>query len=209
VRASRRICHESPLVGDVDPQERFERFPRDFTMKGMFFSRLLELDPALNGVKLLDRMSVTLRARPALGRYLPFSDYPQVDYSRLAYEIAIAREPKVDAVEAMRRLARLDIETFASSKLGTVVFALVGDDPLEALLKLPDMYRMSLRGGEVKARLTARDVVELEYSEFYGWLDCYPIGHLEALVAHFGRGCEIEYDLDTENAGRFHVHLLP
>lgn len=209
MRASRRVEYDRPLVGDVDPEERFERFPRDFTMKGMFFSRLLDLeDTSLRG-PLLERMSVQLRARPALGRYLPFSDYPQVDYSRLAYEIAIERNPRVDPVEAMRRLARLDIATFAASKLGTVVFALVGDDPIDALLKLPDMYRMSLRGGEVFATLSSRDVVELSYRDFYGWLDCYPIGHIEALLSHFERRCEIEYDLDSEYAGRFHVHLSP
>lgn len=209
MRASRRVEYDRPLVGDVDPQERFERFPRDFTMKGMFFSRLLDLEESSVRGPLLERMSVQLRARPALGRYLPFSDYPQVDYSRLAYEIAIERNPRVEPVEAMRRLARLDIATFAASKLGTVVFALVGDSPVDALLKIPDMYRMSLRGGEVFATLSSRDVVELSYRDFYGWLDCYPIGHIEALLTHFGRRCEIEYDLDTEYAGRFHVHLLP
>lgn len=209
MRASRRIDYDVPLVGDVDPDERFERFPTGFTMKGMFFSRLLELEPTIEGPRLLDRMTVPLVARPALGRYLPFSDYPQVDYSRLAWHIAITREPAVDGVEAMRRLARLDVATFAASRLGTVVFALVGDDPLQALLKLPDMYRMSLRGGEVKAQLTSRDVVELTYTDFYGWLDCYPIGHIEALCRHFGRKAQIEHDLDDELCGRFHVHLLP
>ncbi len=209
MRASRRVAYDRPLVGHVDAEERFERFPRDFTMKGMFFSRLLDLEASSARGPLLERASVRLRARPALGRYLPFSDYPQVDYSRLAYEIAIARHPTVDPVEAMRLLARLDIETFASSKLGTVVFALVGDDPIGALLKLPDMYRMSLRGGEVFATLSSRDVVELSYRDFYGWLDCYPIGHIEALLGHFDRRCEIEYDLDSEFAGRFHVHLFP
>lgn len=203
MRASRRIEYESPLVGDVDPDERFSRFPDGFTMKGMFFSRLLELGPP----NLLDRLGPELRGRPALGRYLPFSDYPQVDYSRLAYHIAITRETRVDPVEAMRRLARVDISTFAASKIGTVIFALVGDDVMEALLKLPDMYRMSLHGGRVAAKLSSRDVVELEYTEFYGWLDCYPVGHIEALVAHFSRRCQIEYDLDSESAGRFHVHV--
>ena len=209
MRASRRIEHDVPLVGDVDPAERFERFPAGFTMKGMFFSRLLELEPATDGPRLLDRMSIELAVRPTLGRYLPFSDYPQVDYSRLAWQIATAREPAVDGVEAMRRLARLDVATFAASRLGTVVFALVGDDPVQALLKLPDMYRMSLRGGAVTARLTSPDVVELAYVDFYGWLDCYPIGHIEALCQHFGRRAQIEYDLDDELCGRFHVHLSP
>lgn len=204
MRANRRVAVDRPLVGEVDAEERFALFPPEFTMKGMFFSRLMELAPPGS----LERTLPRLVARPALGRYLPFSDYPQVDYSRLAHHIATQREPEVDPVEAMRRLARADVTTFATSKLGMVVFALVGDDVVEALLKLPDMYRMSLRGGEVHASLTARDTVQLEYEDFYGWLDCYPIGHIEALTAHFGRKCEIEYDLDGHASGRFHVHLL-
>lgn len=204
MRASRRIAFDRPLVGEVDPEERFALFPPDFTMKGMFFSRMLELAPP----GALDRTLPQLHARPTLGRYLPFADYPQVDFSRLAHHVATLREPGVDTVEAMRRLARLDVGTFAASRLGSVVFALLGGTVTEALQKLPEMYRISLRGGEVRARALGPREVELAYTDFYGWLDCYAVGHVEALVAHFGARCELEYDLDGLSAGRFHVHLL-
>lgn len=204
MKASRRIAFDRSLVGEVDPEERFVLFPSGFTMKGMFFSRMLDLAPP----GALDRTLPQLTARPSLGRYLPFSDYPQVDFSRLAHHVAVLREPRVDTVEAMRRLARVDVGTFAASRLGSVIFALLGDDVKDALLKLPDMYRISLRGGEVRARVLDRDVVELSYNDFYGWLDCYAVGHIEALVGHFGRTCELELDLDSLSAGRFRVHLV-
>ena len=199
----RRITRETALVGTVDAEERFERFPSYFTAKGMFFARMMELGSDSTWRAVLPR----LKKRPALGRYLPFSDYPQEDFSRLAHAVAVQKQPAVDVVEAMRRLGRVDVSTFAKSSLGSVVFALVAGDVRSALMKLPDMYRMSLKGGEVVATLDAPDVVTLRFKDFYGWLDCYPVGQIEGLVAHYGRAVEIETDLANETTGTYRVHL--
>lgn len=200
---SRRIRPDTPLVGDVNAEDRFERFPSHFTMKGMFFSRMIDL----GGERAYRSIEERLLKKPSLGRYLPFSDYPQVDFSRLAHAVAIARNPNVDNVEAMRRLAREDIATFARSGVGSVMLALVGSDPISALMKLPDMYRASLRGGEVKAELESAHIVRLTYVDFYGWLDCYPIGHIEGLAEHLGRSCEIEMHSERDTAATFRVHI--
>lgn len=202
-RRALRIRADVPLVGDVDAEERFARFPDSFRMKGMFFSRMI----ALGGHATFLEIQPRLRDKPRLGRYLPFSDYPQVDFSRLAHHVAVTRYPNVDVVEAMRRLAREDVRTFAASAVGSVMLALVGGDPRTALLKLPDMYAASLKGGEVTARLLADGAVELSYRSFYGWLDCYPIGHIEGLAAHCGRGCEIEAEAASELDAVLRVHL--
>ena len=163
-------------------------------MKGMFFNRMV----ALGGARAYADVESRLVKRPALGRYLPFSDYPQVDFSRLAHRAAITKYPRLDVVEAMRRLAREDIQTFAESAVGSVMLALVGRDPRVGLLKLPEMYRASLKGGEVSARQLSADVIELAYRDFYGWLDCYPIGHIEGLIAHCGQRSEIEVEARSE-----------
>lgn len=202
-RRAQRIRADVPLVGDVDAEERFERFPPGYTTKGMFFSRLL----ALGGEDTYAQMESRLAKRPQLGRYLPFSDYPQVDFSRLAHHVALARFPDQDVVEAMRRLAREDLRAFAASALGSVMFALVGSDPKVALLKLPDMYAASLKGGSVRAKELGPGVIELSYTDFYGWLDCYPIGHIEGLAMHCDRSCEIEVEARTEIDAVFRVHL--
>jgi uncharacterized protein (TIGR02265 family) len=203
VGSRRRIRPDVSLVGDVDAEARFERFPSYFTAKGMFFARMVDL----GGEEVWRTVEPTLKKRPALGRYLPFSDYPQEDFSRLAHAVAVQREPRRDVVEAMRRLGRVDIETFATSKLGSVVFALVAGNVTAALLKLPDMYRMSLKGGEVEASLDARDVVTLRFKDFFGWLDCYPVGQIEGLVSYYDRRAEVEVELETETSGLYRVHL--
>jgi uncharacterized protein (TIGR02265 family) len=192
-----------PLVGHVDAEERFERFPGGHVMKGMFFNRMV----ALGGMRAYTEIAPQLLKRPQLGRYLPFSDYPQVDFSRLAHHVAVTRFPRVDVVEAMRRLARQDIATFAESAVGSVMLALVGRDPVSALLKLPDMYAASLKGGTVTAKALAPDVVELDYRDFYGWLDCYPIGHIEGLCEHCQRRSEIEVEAESEVDAVLRVHV--
>jgi uncharacterized protein (TIGR02265 family) len=192
-----------PLVGHVDAEQRFARFPSSYLMKGMFFSRMIDL----GGEKAYRDVESRLVKRPQLGRYVPFADYPQVDFSRLAHHVAITKFPGLDVVEAMRRLARTDITTFAQSTAGSVMLALVGNDPVTALLKLPDMYRASLKGGTVSARLAAPRVVELDYRDFYGWLDCYPIGHVEGLATHCGRDCEIEVEAHSEISAILRVHV--
>jgi len=193
-RRTQRIRPDVPLLGDVDAEERFARFPSSHLMKGMFFNRMV----ALGGARAYTDVESRLVKRPQLGRYLPFSDYPQVDFSRLAHHVAITKFPQLEVVESMRRLARQDIETFAQSAVGSVMLALVGGDPRVGLLKLPEMYRASLKGGEVRARQLGSDVIELSFRDFYGWLDCYPIGHIEGLVAHCGQSTEIEVDASSE-----------
>ena len=192
-----------PLLGHVDAEERFMRFPASHLMKGMFFSRMI----ALGGPEAYAQIEPRMTKRPQLGRYLPFSDYPQVDFSRLAHHVAITRYPGTDVVEAMRRLAREDVRTFAKSVIGSVMLALVGSDLKAALLKLPDMYAASLKGGVVRATERATNVIELAYSDFYGWLDCYPIGHIEGLAAHCERQCEIEVEASSEVNAILRVHL--
>ena len=69
------------------------------------------------------------------------------------------------------------------------------------------MYRASLKGGEVTSRLDERDHVTLEYRSFHGWLECYPVGHVEGLCAHFGRTSEIEIEFHDVTRATYRVHV--
>jgi uncharacterized protein (TIGR02265 family) len=185
----------------ADARQRFARFPPDFTLKGMFFSRLLTLGGA-------DARAVwpELLAAPRLGRYLPFSDYPQVDFSRIAFAAAISRFPSVPATEAMRRLGRLDYETFASSTLGRVKIAMSADAGA-ALESLPGDFRAVMRGGSVRTQRLSPSEFELHFDDFYGWLDCYPAGQIEGVVAHHGVQCEVQVTLRSPVSGVYRVKL--
>lgn len=193
---------DTRLAWEVDAEARFERFPSDFGIKGMFLSRMA----SLASPRVVAEVQPRLVKAPSLGRYLPFADYPQVDYSRLAHGVAGDLYAQLAVPEAMRRLARHDIQTFASSQVGKIMLAFAGD-AMGALLKLPEMYGASLRGGSVSAARSADREVELRFEDFYGWLDCYPIGTVEGLAAHFSSSCEVEVSMRTDLAARYVVRL--
>jgi uncharacterized protein (TIGR02265 family) len=191
-----------PLSFSVDAEARFEQFPAAFCIKGMFLSRLVSLAPRGSLAMVRERLvNPTL-----LTRCLPFADYPQVDYSRLAHLVAVELYRQVQLAEAMRRVARHDIRTFATSQVGKILLTLAGD-ATACLMKLPEMYRAALRGGQVSTTRLAPDAVQIDFRDFYGWLDCYPIGTVEGLVAHFSRGCAIEVSMQSDIAATYVVRV--
>jgi uncharacterized protein (TIGR02265 family) len=191
-----------PLSFSVDAESRFLRFPADFTIKGMFMARLLSIAPR----SALAHVGERLVNPGVLKRCLPFSDYPQADYSRLAHVVAQETHRNLAVAEAMRRVARLDIRTFAESQVGRILLALSGD-ATATLLKLPEMYRAALRGGAVQSTRVDASTVVLHFRDFYGWLDCYPIGTIEGLAAHFAQSCEIEVAMETLISATYTVTL--
>lgn len=190
------------LTGNIDADGRFGRFPSDFAIKGMFLARMVQLA----GPGVVDRVRPRLVRPPSLGRYVPFSDYPQVDFSRLAYAVATDRFRDVATPEAMRRLARLDIQTFTASQLGKIMLGLAGDAG-SAVMKLPEMYAAVMRGGSVSATRLADGRIALRFTEFYGWLDCYPIGTIEGLAGHYSARCDMEIELESELAATYFITL--
>ena len=140
---------------------------------------------------------------------MPFADYPQVDYSRLT--VACARElyPQLPLREGLRRVARDDFHVYFTSRLGLVMLALLGD-VRSSLLRFPDMFRTVLKGGRFFARELSDTEIELRLEDFYGWVDCYPLGSVEGLVLHHGAPVDIEVeDSDNQLSATYLVHLPP
>jgi len=187
-----------PLRGDgTAAEDRFARFPAGHTIKGMFFKRLV----TIIGHEGLDELD--LREKPRNGRYLPFKSYPQIDYSRVAHRAARTFYRHQDTREAMRRLAREDFAEFAKSRVAKVALSFVGDCA-DTLKRMPDLYRMTLEGGSFYAE-DRDDGVRLSFREFYGWLDCYPVGTLEGIVLHYGHQPQVEMTLEDDLNGTFDV----
>jgi uncharacterized protein (TIGR02265 family) len=185
----------------VDAEQRFGHFPKGFTLKGMFFARLLTLNE-----RVFPEVRSKLVEAPKGDRYLPFHDYPQVDYSRLAYAVATRLHRGSSAPEAMRLVARQDFATFAASAVGRVTLALMGNAE-RAILKLPSAYAAVMKGGTVTAASTGKDEFEVVFRDFYGWVDCYPMGTLEGLAKHFGKSCSIVAELESGIHARYRISL--
>ena len=187
-----------PLKGHgTAAEERFARFPASHTIKGMFFTRLVPMLPTGG----LDQLE--LQERPRNGRYLAFKSYPQIDYSRMAHLAATTRYRNDETREAMRRLARDDFAEFAKSRVGKVALSFAGDCS-DTLKRMPSLYDMTLEGGS----FAAQDIeggVRVELRDFYGWLDCYPVGTLEGIVLHFGHRPQVELHLTDDQNGHLDV----
>lgn len=189
----------SALDGTFDPEARFASFPPHYTIKGVFFTGLV----AMLGDR-FDTVAQGLSAPPRLGRYLPFRDYPQVDYSRVTHAAVKHCFPDLPLREAARRVARNDFAAFASSTVGTVMLSVMRD-PSEALLRFPEIHRLVLRGGRVDAEPLSPHGIRLEYRDFLGWVDCYVIGTLEGAVGLFGATPTLDVTLFSDRHARYDV----
>jgi len=197
---SRFTVNPSTPVPEIsDMEARIDLMPASYTMKGMLFSKVVN-----RLGEEAKRLLPTLSAPPRTGRYLPFSDYPQSDYSRLLLATAKKVYPNATLAEAHRRLARSDVEAFEQTTIGKVTLSAIRD-PSSALLRMPDIYRIVMRGGEVKAEQLRANAVRLVYRDFYAGLEAYTVGTLEGLVMHYGRAPSITVDVPSVAEGILEV----
>jgi uncharacterized protein (TIGR02265 family) len=176
----RTVTLSDALVGSLDPEAVARAIPKSYIVKGMFFGRLLaQLGPGF------DAIAPKLEAAPRLGRYVPFSDYPQSDYVRVSTATAQKVFPGVPLREAMRRLGREDFSVFSSSTVGKVILAVVGD-ARSALLRTPMIYMKMAPGDWVVTGEEISDkVVRIAFAPVYGTWE-YQLGQLEGVVMNFG-----------------------
>jgi uncharacterized protein (TIGR02265 family) len=178
--ASYELGPGTALTGDFDYEAIARDIPGDRKIKGMFFARQV----ATLGAQGTHELMTRLDSAPRLGRFVPFSDYPASDYVRLLGAAARSKHPNLPAREAVRRLARGDVDQFASSTVGAVIVALVRD-AREALLRVPDAYKAVLRNQSATATRLPDGSVRLEMPGFAG-LSEYILGQIEGIVTRWG-----------------------
>ncbi len=183
---------DQPIRIAFDPDERLARIQSGAQLKGMFFFRLVSI--------LKDEwqpMSATLSAPPRLGAYVPFANYPFVDYLRLSLAAAKKQYPREPLAQALRLLERDSVKPFAESTVGKVTLRMV-PDLLSAMLKIPDVQRMVFGVGKIAAAATGPRSVRVEFEGVPSWLDCATLGNFEGAALMYGEKTVI--DVDVKNA---------
>jgi uncharacterized protein (TIGR02265 family) len=167
------------LHGSYDVEAEVKGVPAGYSIKGMFFDRLMTV--------LGDDFEATkskLASPPNRGRYLAFREYPGGDYVRLVAAAGRKAYPRLGLREAIRRLALDDFDVFKSSMVGKVTLAVVSD-ARSILRKAPFIYR-SLAPG--KWDITVEDLDErtmrLDFRPFFGRWE-YTVGQFESAILHF------------------------
>ncbi len=174
------ITLAEPLAGGMDLDAIVRDTPAGFHAKGMFFSRLVgQLGSSF------EELLPKLEAPPKLGRYVPFSDYPQGDYLRIAAAVAQKLYPSVGVREGLRRLSRDDFGVFAGSTVGKIFLTAVGDCRT-ALMKVPAIYEKMAPGAwTVRSEELDATTIRLEFGPHPGAWE-FQLGQLEGVVLNYG-----------------------
>lgn len=170
----------APLAGTLDVDALTARIPANYTVKGLFCSRFVERLGAD-----YRKLEPQLSAAPRGGRYVPFKDYPQTDYTRIVAATAIKMFPSQPLPEAMRRIARDDFATFSASMFGKVLLSLIGD-ARSTLHHTPDAYHRIAPGPRVRVEDLDARVTRLTFEGHRGSLE-YTLGQLEGIVLAYQR----------------------
>ena len=158
----------------IDMAARVGKFPPTAMVKGLFFARLA----AIVGE----------------GSYVAWRDYPQAEYARLTGLAGAKAHPTQPPAEQLRRVARDDFATFAKEPVGAMALSFVRS-PATLFQQLPRLYKLVLKGGNVAVRKKDDACVEVEFTDFFGQLDCYMIGQMEGMVRHYGVHPTIDAEL--------------
>lgn len=194
-----RTTVDQPLAGEVDLDAGLARIPEGHAIKGMLFHSLV----ATLGAPALAELEPALLAPPRLGRYLPFSDYPLRDYSRLSHAVAAKRYPRASLAQGVRLVARSDLETFRQSKMGSVVVALAPEFH-DVYLKYPQLLPSVIRGPAASSERTGERAVRVVYREMYSPY-YYLLGALEGIAAFFRQS--LAADIEADDRGRITFDL--
>ena len=178
MRARYTTTFDAPLEGNLDIDAAVAELPDDYVLKGMFFGRFVT---ALGDE--WGRAQRSLEAPPERGRYHAFESYPMGDYLRLLFEVGRVRFGSRSTREAVRLLARGEVDVFADSTLGKVTFAMLRD-PAAALTRYPDAVGILGQGPTIEARRVGDRLVRVTYPKYFGAIE-YAVGVLEGLVLAF------------------------
>ena len=140
-----------------------------------------------------------LLAPPALGRYLPFADYPNVDHFRLAVTCARRRFPALGSRESIRRVAREDMATFLRSTLGRITAAML-ITPASALGALPSVYDRISKGLRYTSEPSGPRAARIKVRGSHGPWE-YVVGQLEGILGHYETEPSIVCSLENDEHG--------
>ncbi len=183
-----RVTPTSTLTQSFVLEDRLTDATSEDTLKGMFFERILDLGKTA-GIGADAIPSRLLRS------YRTFGDYPVADYYAIIHEVAVRMHPRVQNVEAMRRVSVRDFERLGQSTVGRVMLSFAGD-VRATLLQAERLYGAIIKG---RAKVRGENVdgggIRLTYRDFPGLAEFYPIGTIEGLCRHYHADYEITVDV--------------
>jgi len=180
----------STFPGDpwADHIARVGEAPESGTVRGLFFTEILRLVPALQNAR---------------ARYVAFSKYPLRDYMRLLIEAGRIAHPGKSPDESLRQLGLSTFGAFSSSIVGVALFSGVKYE--RALDLAPEAYRLSIAPARIEmvSRTAHEAVVQLR--DLWAFPESYQVGVWTGGLRVLGLSGDIECIRHSWSSVDFHV----
>jgi uncharacterized protein (TIGR02265 family) len=158
--------------------ETIAALPDSATCLGLYFNDVIETaNRARPDVDIFAAANLKRR------RYFPFFSYSYGDMLNVISTTAKLVHPRVSHGEAIRRLGYRVYEKLFETKVGQLIFGVLGNDVERVLLAGPRGYSMSSNFGEVTAEVVGKRKAVYHFRKYPALLETYQVGVVEGALA--------------------------
>ena len=168
--------------------------PRDYALKGMFFTRFVD--------ETWSELENELLEPPPNGKYLAFEWYPMSDCLRVFDRFARMRFPGATR-EAYRLLARGEVEVLAATTLGKVTFSMLRE-PEAAMLRCAELFKEALSRGPTYTVESSPGCVTVIFDDFVSPTE-QMLGALEGFAMAFDLVPSVDVEIYERRRAIFRV----
>ncbi len=152
-------------------------FPED-SVRGMFFSSMMNLVRAQAGESALRQCQQMLGDKRFQRSYISFANYPAADFLRVGHAASVMLAPHLGGPEnAARQLGMATVRDFTDSRAGKTLLSLSGHSPMRLLSNLPTGYRAAASFGERTVTLRGDKSAIITFRR-----DFLPLVHNEGVI---------------------------
>jgi uncharacterized protein (TIGR02265 family) len=119
------------------------------TLRGLYFNGVFNAVKSAGGEQALRQFQELLKDPALKRRYIDFSNYPAMDFLKIASIATRVIAPHVGGqANAQRHIGKQGVVDFTSSMFGKTLMLLSGNSPAKSLASLPSSYSTSTNWGE-------------------------------------------------------------
>ena len=175
---------------NIDFDTHIAKVPRDGTVKGMFFSDLINAIRACDPPK-ADELPFAKR------RHLPFNDYPMREYFRLVEHAVAVIHPNLPSAEGVRQVAWGAFPRFVDSAIGRVVVGIFLDDMDRLVGAMAKAFQYTSNLGTVNTEKLGDKHWHYHIRDTPGAIRQFMVGAAEGIFRHR----ELEYRVMIREIG--------
>lgn len=168
------------LRAPLDVAAHRARVPRTGIVKGMFFESVAREVRAVSG-----------REVKRDARWVPFRNYPVLDWVDFLTASAETAYPDLPLREGLHRLGRSMFPAFARTMVGKVIFSVAAGDLLGSLALYPKIWSVISDHASAEVDELREGRVVIRQRNVWDFVDSFQVGSIEGGMAVFGKNATI------------------